>query len=191
MAGYPAPTALRIRPGPPPGVRPGAVLASGSMSLRVPALICACLLAALVAACSGPVGATPRPTAADFPGLTQAWAHAGITATDIRSGDPGCDDATLVGPAISFSARGLDQAEPTRIHLFIFRNRDAYDRRRADVDRCAAQFATDPATFEAVDAPPFVAVGAGPWGPQFRDALRRVMAEGAGAAGASATPGPS
>ena len=158
------------------------------MSPRAVVLVRACLVAAVVAACNGPVGASPRATAADFPGLTQAWAHAGILATDIRSGDPGCDDTTLVGPAISFSGQGLDQDEPTRIHLYIFRNREAYDRRRADVDRCAAQFATDPATFESVDAPPFVAVGAGPWGQEFRDALRRVMAEGAGAAGSPATP---
>src|SRR5688500_17733452 len=158
------------------------------MPHRVVAVVRACLLAAIVAACSGPIGATPRATAADFPGLTQAWAHAGIVATDIRSGDPGCDDATLIGPAISFSAMGLDQTASTRIHLYIFRNRDAYDRRRADVDRCAAECATDPSTFEAVDAPPFVAVGSGPWGPQFRDALRRVMAESAGAAGSPAAP---
>lgn len=161
----------------------------GPMPRTISTVVRACLLAVAVAACSGPVGATPRPTAADFPGLTQAWARAGITATDVRSGDPGCDDPTLVGPAISFTGQGLDQAQPTRIYLYIFRNRDAYDRRRADVDTCARAFATAPATFEAVDAPPFVAMGAGPWGVQFRDALRRVMADGAGAAGSSPAPG--
>ena len=48
-------------------------------------------------------------------------------------------------------AHGFDQPDPTRVYLYIFRNRAAYDRRRADIDACARAFATDPYTFEALD----------------------------------------
>ena len=126
-------------------------------------------IAAVLLACSGPIGETPRPTAADFEGLVAGLHTRGIAVSDVRSGDPGCDDPDLIGPAISFHAAGLDQADPALVRLYIFRNRDSYDRRRADVDACALAFITDPSTFEALDAPPFVAVGAGPWGPEFRE----------------------
>lgn len=137
--------------------------------------------------CSGPVGATPRPTVADFEGLVQELHTRGVSVSDVRSGDPGCADPTLVGPAISFTAAGLDQPTPTVVRIYIFRNRDAYDRRRADVDTCAREFVTDPATFEAVDAPPFVAVGSGPWGARLREALRAALSAGSGVV---SSPGP-
>lgn len=151
------------------------------MSVRLVTLVLACLLTgAIVAACGGPIGPTPRPTAADFEGLVGELAALGIGVLDARSGDSGCSDPTLAAPAISFDAKGLDQAELTKVRVYIFRNRDAYDRRRADVDACAREFVTDPSTFESVDAPPFVAIGAGPWGPQFRDALRAALTAGSG-----------
>ena len=157
----------------------GASLGAMPHSPRV-VLVLACLGAILASTCSGPIGATPRPTAADFEGLVREFTLAGIAVTDVVSGDPGCEDATLVGPAISFTAQGLDQSTPVRVRLYIFRNRDAYDRRRTDVDVCARQFVTDPATYEAVDAPPFVAVGQGPWGTRFRDAIRLGLQSGTG-----------
>ena len=151
-----------------------------SVAARLRLLVVA-TLAATVAACSGPIGATPAPTAADFEGLVAGLHTRGVSVSDVRSGDPGCDDPDLVAPAISFHAVGLDQPEPALVHLYIFRNRDAFDRRRPDVDACAREFVTDPATYEALDAPPFVAVGTGPWGAAFRDALRSTLIEGSGA----------
>jgi hypothetical protein len=159
------------------------------VAARVRLLVVITLLAAAVVGCSGPIGETPRPTAADFEGLVGGLHTRGVTVTDVRSGDPGCDDPNLIGPAISFHAAGLDQVEPALVRLYIFRNRDAYDRRRADVDGCARAFVTDPSTYEALDAPPFVAVGAGPWGAEFRDALRTTLIEGSGAAPSAAPSG--
>lgn len=138
------------------------------------------LVALLVAGCNGPIGQTPRPTPQDFETLFGEMTRVGVLVNEVRSGDPGCNDATLAGPAIAFSARGLDQADPVRIHLFIFRNRDAYERRRADVDTCARAFIADPARYEALDASPFVAIGEGPWAPGFREAVRAVLVAGVG-----------
>lgn len=138
------------------------------------------LVILLVAACNGPIGETPRPTPQDFETLVGELTKVGVLVNEVRSGDPGCADAGLAAPAIAFSARGLDQSEPVRIHLFIFRNRDAYERRRADVDACARAFIGDPARIEAVDASPLVAIGEGPWAPVFREAVRTVLVAGAG-----------
>lgn len=138
------------------------------------------LIVLLVAACSGPIGATPRPTPQDFETLVGEMTKVGVLINEVRSGDPGCDDPALAAPAIAFSARGLDQPDPVRIHLFIFRNRDAYERRRGDVDACARAFIGDPARIEAVDASPFVAIGEGPWAPGFREAVRSVLVAGVG-----------
>ena len=64
------------------------------------------------------------------------------------SGDAGCADPVLAPTAIAFDAKGLDQTENVRIHAYIFRNREAFERLRATVDACAASFVTDPETFE-------------------------------------------
>ena len=146
------------------------------------------LAVVIVAACSGPIGETPRPTPQDFETLVGELTKAGVLVNEVRSGDPGCDDATLAGPAISFSAHGLDQPDPARIHLFIFRNGDAYERRRADVDTCVRAFIADPSRIEAVDASPFVALSEGPWGPRFREAIRAVLVAGAGAPAQTVLP---
>jgi hypothetical protein len=182
------------------GIRPAACAPASLASVplaRIPAisacvrLLALAVIAGIAAGCSGAIGATPRPTAADFEGLVGGLHTRGISVADVRSGDPGCDDPNMVAPAISFHAAGLDQPEPVLVRLYIFRNRDAYDRRRADVDACARAFVTDPSSFEALDAPPFVAVGAGPWGTAFRDAFRATLIEGSGAAPGSPSPGAS
>ena len=122
--------------------------------------------------CGRQVGETPAPTPADFEGIVEVLILGGIHVTDLRSGDPGCTDRSLVGTAISAFVSGHDQATPVRIHFYLFRNHAAYDRRRADVDACLQAFIADPAAIEAVDASPYVAAGKGPWGTQFRTALR-------------------
>ena len=87
---------------------------------------------------------------------------------DLVAGDAGCDDPYLVQTAIGFDASGLDQAEPVRLHVYIFRDRDAYERLRSTIDACVAVVVTDPATFEFVDDSPFVLAGQGPWSPNSR-----------------------
>ena len=99
------------------------------------------------------------------------------------SGDAGCTDSVLTPTAIAFDARGLDQAEDVRIYIYIFRNRDAFERLRASVDTCAAAFVTDPGTFETAEESPYVLAGQGPWAPEFEAALRDALAEAAGTGG--------
>jgi hypothetical protein len=148
---------------------------------RWPAIV---VLSALLFAGCGLVSRTPPPSGpADFPALDAQLAAVGIHVERVVSGDAGCEDPTLIPTAIGFDASGLDQASPVRIHLFIFRNRDAFERRRADVPSCAAAFVTDPDTFEQIEDSPYVAAGQGPWAPGFEAALRTGLAAAAGTGG--------
>jgi hypothetical protein len=150
--------------------------------VRIPRLApaAALLLALTLGGCTGLAATPPPPTPADFAGIVAFLAAEGIGVEDVKTGDAGCDDRQLVGPAISLKASGLDQATPTRLHLYLFRNAAAYDKLRPAVDACAASFVTDPETYESVDASPFVAAGQGPWGPTFREALRTALTKAAG-----------
>ncbi len=143
------------------------------------------LLAAtmLLAAC-GTIATKPAPaTPTDFPGLAGRLSVAGIQASDWVSGDPGCDDQELGRTAIRFVARGLDQAEPVTLYLYIFRNRDAFERNREAIAPCAASFVTDPETFEQVEQSPYVVASQGPWAPRFEAALRMTLESAAGTGG--------
>ena len=84
---------------------------------------------------------------------------------------------------IAFTASGLDQASPVRAYLYIFRNRDAYDRNLDDVDACARSYVTDPATYEKIEISPYVATGQGPWAPDFKAALTDALTVAAGTGG--------
>jgi len=142
-------------------------------------------LSALVAllvltACDALRGTPPSPTPGDFGTLAQALSQRGVTAEGAVSGDPGCDDPWLAPTAISFTASGLDQPTPVRLRVYLFRDDAAFDRRRADVDACVVALATDPATFELVDASPFVIAGQGPWGAEFKRAVRAALTAAAG-----------
>ena len=72
---------------------------------------------------------------------------------------------------------------PVLLRIYIFRDREAWERRLADVDACAAAWADDPATFEIVQVSPYVVAGQGPWPPEFDAALRRGLTEAAGTGG--------
>ena len=163
------------------------VIASpGMASLRLAApppllLLAAALAVALVVAACGSITTTaPAPTPADFQGLATELTKRGIAIDDLVSGDAGCDDKVLIPTAIGITADGLDQAEPVRIYLYIFRNREAFERLRATIDGCARTFVTDPATFESVEQSPFVLAGQGPWAPQFEAAIREALLVAAG-----------
>ena len=142
------------------------------------------LFAALVGAACGTISTTPpAPTPADFPGITAEVARRGVLVNHFVSGDAGCADPVLMPTAIAFDAKGLDQATNVRIYIYIFRNRDAFERLRATVDACAANFVTDPETFETAEESPFVLAGQGPWAPEFERALREGLAAAAGTGG--------
>jgi hypothetical protein len=138
------------------------------------------LLVALVAGCAGSVEVFPSPTPTDFGGIVAALGNEGISTAQPQSGDAGCSDATLIPTAIRFLASGLGVTTPVKLRIYIFGSGDAYQRRRADVDTCAAAWATDPATFEFVDASPYVIAGQGPWPPGFKNAIQRALRVAAG-----------
>jgi hypothetical protein len=140
----------------------------------------AALVLTLVAACGTISTAEPEPTPADFQGIASELTKRGVVVDDIVSGDAGCQDPVLIPTAIGLTARGLDQTEPVRIYLYIFRNRDAFERLRATVDDCAGSFVRDPETFETIEESPFVVAAQGPWEPQFEEALREALKVAAG-----------
>ncbi len=141
------------------------------------------VVAALAAAACGAATKPPAPTPADFIGLTHELALRGIAATEIVSGDAGCVDRSLTPTAISFTAQGLDQSAPVRIYLYIFGDRDAFERNLGNVDSCARSYVGDPATYEKLEISPYVAAGQGPWASAFRAALKQALTAAAGTGG--------
>jgi hypothetical protein len=139
--------------------------------------------ALLLAGCSAILESPPEPTPLDFPGIAGQLESRGVLVDSYASGDAGCDDPTLTPTAIGFDASGLGVTDPVRLRVYIFRNAEAYDRRRADVDTCVAAWATDPATFELIDARPFVLAGQGPWPDEFKAAVREALTVAAGNGG--------
>jgi hypothetical protein len=136
--------------------------------------------ATLLGACGILVETPPAPTPADFQGIATDLVQRGIRIDHIVSGDAGCDDQGLARTAIALDASGLDQSAPTRLYVYIFRDREAFERLRQSVDACARSYVTDPASYEAVDVSPFVVAGAGPWAEGFRNAVRAAITEAAG-----------
>ncbi|HEY3335374.1 MAG TPA: hypothetical protein VGK16_09100 [Candidatus Limnocylindrales bacterium] len=137
----------------------------------------------VLAGCGQLLGTEPPPTPTDFPGLTGRMKVAGIQLDDWVSGDAGCSDPNLVPASISFSATGLDQATPVRLYLYVFRNRDAWERHRDAIGPCAESWVTDPQTYEEIQESPYVLAGQGPWAPGFEAAVRTVLASAAGTGG--------
>jgi hypothetical protein len=125
----------------------------------------------------------PPPTPADFPGMAGEFGGRGIRISDIVSGDPGCDDQDLGRTAIRFTARGQDQVDPVTLYVYIFRNRDAWERRRTDVAMCARSWVTDPDQYQSIEASPFVLAGQGPWAPRFAAELEAALIAAAGTGG--------
>ena len=154
------------------------------MSPTRPFALCFVLFAALaVAACSFVETTPPAPTPADFPDTAIQLAQRGIALDHVVSGDAGCDDKVLAPTAIAFDASGLDQATKVRVYMYVFRNREAFERLSATIDDCARTFVTDPETYESLEQSPFVIVGQGPWGPKFKAALRAGLEVAAGTGG--------
>ena len=140
----------------------------------------AALLLTVVGACGTISTSPPEPTPADFQGIATEMTTRRIAIDDIVSGDAGCQDPTLIPTAIGLTATGLDQTEPVRIRLYIFRNRDSFERLRATIDDCDRSFVTDPETFETIEQSPFVVAAQGPWSPDFEAALREALTVAAG-----------
>jgi hypothetical protein len=141
------------------------------------------LVAAVLAVGCGSATRPPSPTPADFIGITQHLGSRGVVARDIVSGDAGCEDQLLAKTAIAFTASGRDQVSPVRTYLYIFRNRDAFERNLDDVDACARSYVTDPAMYEKIAISPYVAAGQGPWAPDFKGQQTDALAVAPGTGG--------
>lgn len=147
---------------------------------RIARLTLALALGLTLIGCDALRGTAPTAAPGDFGDLSFALSVRHVRVDRTVSGDAGCADASLAPTAIAFDASGLDQPTAVRLRIYIFRNDDTYQRRRPDVDICVSSWAADPATFELVDASPFVIAGQGPWGPEFKAALRDALIEAAG-----------
>jgi hypothetical protein len=142
------------------------------------------VVAALVlAGCGALTVSPPVPAPESFPELSGELGRLGVDVGSWTSGDAGCDDPTLSATAIRFDAEGLDQQTPVTLRIYIFRNRDAWERRQADVDTCVAAWATDPATFVIIQTSPYILTGQGPWAPGFAAAVRAALTTAAGSGG--------
>ena len=140
-------------------------------------------LAFFLAGCAGILQSPPVPDPEAFPGIAGQFGRFGVEVLNWTAGDPGCVDPELSPTSIRFEAKGLDQASPVLMRIYIFRNREAWERRLADVDACAAAWANDPLTFELLQVSPYVLAGQGPWAPQFEGAIRKGIQESAGNGG--------
>ena len=141
------------------------------------------LVATAIGGCAALLESPPVPDPEPFPGISSQLGRFGVNVSSWASGDAGCDDPSLNPTAIRFTADGLDQPTPVQLRIYIFRNRDAWERRLADVDACAEAWADDPATFEIVQDSPYVLAGQGPWPPQFDEAIRKGLDAAAGSGG--------
>lgn len=159
-----------MSPVPHPPVSRASVAASAALLIGLLVSLASC----------GASTTAPSPTPADFQGIAAELVIHGLHIDHVVSGDAGCDDLTLERTAIALDATGLDQATPTRLFIYIFRNRTSFDKLRETVDGCARSYATNPDTYESVEASPFVVASAGPWAPQFRAAVRAAITKAAG-----------
>jgi hypothetical protein len=141
------------------------------------------IVAVTLAACGALTVSPPVPGPESFPEFSSQLGRVGIDVESWTSGDDGCDDPSLSPTAIRFEASGLDQTSPVTLRIYIFRNRDAWERRRSDVDSCAAEWADDPATFQIESTSPYVLAGQGPWPPGFAAAVRAALKAAAGSGG--------
>lgn len=147
-------------------------------------LVLATVLGAIlaVAGCEGDNNPA-NPTPASLSTTLEVFGAQGIALSNVVSGDAGCSDETLAHTAVSFSAKGFDQATPTRIYLYGFRDRATFQRLATAVDACARSYVTDPAAYGSIQTSPFVLSGPGPWAPTFAQRLRAALTRAAGNGG--------
>ena len=151
--------------------------------VALPALAVLVVIVCLIGAGCGRATAVPSPTPTDFSGIVEHLTKAAIKVGNVVSGDAGCPDSTLAPTAIAFDASGLDQAQPVRIRVYIFRNRDTWERLAGSVATCARSYVTDASTYESLAPSPFVVSGQGPWATQFSAALDKAFTAAAGSGG--------
>jgi hypothetical protein len=151
--------------------------------MRIPTLLVVALTLCLaLAGCQGDNNPA-NPTPASLTVTLEVFGAHGITLSKVVSGDAGCPSRELVRTAVSFSATGLDQATPTRIYLYGFRNRATFQRLASTIDACARSYVTDATAYSSIMASPLVLSGPGPWAPGFAQRLREALVVAAGNGG--------
>jgi hypothetical protein len=145
--------------------------------------VLAALLLLLAAGCGSILDdarGEPAATPTNFNGLVEQLAAREFSVANVVSGDPGCSDQALVPMAIAFevSGGGLDGSIQARVYRF--KNDGSYQKLRASVDTCAAEWISDPATLLMVDASPYVLVTEGVPAGAAADAIRAALREAAG-----------
>jgi hypothetical protein len=141
-------------------------------------------LLAIVAAGCGFVSTSPPPVGPDdFAGITGKLAAERISVAHVVSGDSGCDDPELARTAIRFEASGLDQQQPAAFYLYIFRNRAAFERVKANVEVCRTAYVRDASAAPPIEVSPYVLATPDELAPEFAAALEAALEEAAGTGG--------
>jgi hypothetical protein len=139
---------------------------------------------ALGATACGTISTSPPPAGPDdFPGISRQLAARGVTIANVVSGESGCDDPDLGRTAIRFDASGQDQAEALPMHLYIFRNRAAWERNRETVRSCAVTYVDDPTAPPPIEVSPYILVAPARLPRELDRALREALDEAAGTGG--------
>jgi hypothetical protein len=145
---------------------------------RGPGSIALLLVAALSLGCGSP---RPAPTPADTQAIFAELARRGGGVTEIVAGETGCGDAGLVANAIRFGLQAPGMTEPATVHLFIFRNRAAFEAAADPVERCRQTYAATAAgEVGSIAVGPYRAFGAG-WPAELHALLESTLADLAGA----------
>ncbi len=145
-------------------------------------LLLTAVLSFILAACGSSLDAargSAEPTPTDFRGLVKRFAAYEISVSNVVSGDPGCSDQDLVPMAIAFQLSGGGIITPVQARIYRFKNQASYDKLRARVDSCAAEWITNPAELLMVDASPYVLVTEGVPEGAPADAIRAALAQAA------------
>ena len=129
---------------------------------------------ALLSACRA--GGVPSPSPPGFQEVFTALARHGVTVTEIVAGDPGCDDPTLVGNAVRFTAT-MSDGNRREVHLFGFRDAAALRNGGASLERCRSAFASQlpgGASVGSMTSSPYYAFGT-PWSAELETLLREAV----------------
>jgi hypothetical protein len=141
------------------------------------------LLLVVVAGCGSSLDAargSVAPTPTDFAGVVKHFAEHDFVVIDVVSGDPGCADPALIPMAIAFHLSGGGLEAPVQARIYRFKDDASYQKLRASVDGCAAEWINDPATLLMVDASPYVLVTEGVPEGAPADAIRTALRAAAG-----------
>jgi hypothetical protein len=121
--------------------------------------------------------ARPVATPADAQSIFGELARRGGSVTEIVAGETGCGDPGLVANAIRFRLKAPGITEPATVHLFIFRNRSAFEAAADPVERCRQTYAATAAgEVGSIAVGTYRAFGAG-WPAELRELLESTLAD--------------